>query len=130
MTFKSFLTQSVFIVTALTASSYAAQELTNVNEFNQLIQNGKPTVIKFSAPWCPPCRQYAPHFDAVSSDVKFNAVQFAKVSNDKCPLMAQQNIRSLPTTIFYANGKEIARKTGGLNKVGLEQLINTHLKIS
>lgn len=49
------------------------REITN-SDFETILKSDKPVLIKFSAPWCAPCKAFAPIFDEYSkerSDIEF-----------------------------------------------------------
>lgn len=79
-------------------------------------------VIKFWAPWCGPCRMYAPTFDKVAE--KYNGqVESINVNVDEDQDLARKyNVRSIPHTVLVKqDGTEIA-KTGMLSETQLEEL--------
>ena len=79
-------------------------------------------VIKFWAPWCGPCRMYAPTFDTVAE--KYNGqVEAINVNVDEDQDLARKyNVRSIPHTILVKeDGTEII-KTGVLSETALEEL--------
>jgi thioredoxin 1 len=58
----------------------AVLELTKEN-FNATIEGGKTVIIDFWAPWCGPCRAFAPTFEAVSEE--YPDVVFAKINTEE-----------------------------------------------
>jgi len=67
--------------------------------------------IRFTAPWCGPCKAYAPMFENVSKEVK--DWEFETVDIDKNPELATQySIRSIPTTVFLVGDHTVAKVTG------------------
>ena len=84
----------------------------NSGNFTQTISSSKPTLVKFWASWCGPCRQMAPEF-AKASSAYVGKVTFAKVNADNQKALANKyDITSLPTTILFKNGHEVGREAG------------------
>jgi thioredoxin 2 len=79
-----------------------------------------PLLVDFWAPWCGPCRAMEPQFERAALELKGRAV-LAKVNSDENPRIAQRfAIRSIPTMVRLAAGKEIARHSGA---VGAPQIV-------
>jgi thioredoxin 2 len=89
-------------------------ELTDANLDAFLKASELPVVLDFWAPWCGPCRQMAPQFQAAAVQLKGQVV-FAKVNSDDNPqASARFGIRSIPTLVKWRGGQERARQAGAL----------------
>ena len=74
------------------------------------------TLVDFFAPWCGPCRSMAPVLEELCYEVSEN-VTIAKVDTDKEMSLADQfSIRSLPTIIFFKDGKIVEQMVGAKSK--------------
>ena len=82
-----------------------------------------PVAVDFYADWCGPCRMMAPAVDALAAHLQGKAL-IAKLNTDHSAITASGfNIRGIPTTIVFKDGKEVARQSGAMPLEGLKQLV-------
>jgi thioredoxin 1 len=68
-------------------------------------------MLKFSAPWCGPCRQLKNVIAGVELDMP--NVKFQEVDVDDDPETARQyRVSSIPTLVVLKDGREVDRKVG------------------
>jgi thioredoxin 1 len=90
----------------------AVIELDRTN-FEETIQSNDFVVVDFWAPWCGPCRSFAPIYEKVSNDVE--GVVFAKVNTeDNQDIAAHFQIRSIPTLMIFREQIIIFAQAGAL----------------
>ena len=105
----------------------ATIELTKEN-FNATIENNDTVIVDFWAPWCGPCRMFAPTFEAVSE--QHPNVVFAKLNTeDQQELAASFNIRSIPTLMVFREKVIVFSQAGMLPKAGFEQVVQKSLEL-
>jgi thioredoxin 2 len=101
-------------------------ELTDQTFDRQLAKSDLPLVVDFWAPWCGPCKMMAPFFEQAAAQLG-PRIRFAKVNTDENPGLGRRyQIQSIPTTVAFKNGQEVARQPGAMNLAQLEQWVRTH----
>jgi thioredoxin 1 len=100
----------------------ATVELSKDN-FEQVVTGSDMVVVDFWAPWCAPCRAFAPTFEAASE--KHEGVVFAKVNTeDEQEIAAAFNIRSIPTLMLFRENVILYAEPGALPPDALEEILN------
>ena len=90
-------------------------ELTDDNFQSTIASASTPVLVDFSASWCGPCKALAPTIDKVAGEYK-GKMDVYKVDIDNAQEVAATfGIMSVPTCIFFRDGKEVDRFTGNLD---------------
>ncbi len=99
----------------------AVVELTQEN-FEQIVTGNEMVLVDFWAPWCAPCRAFAPIFEAAAE--KYPDVIFGKVNTDEEQELAGAfQVRSIPMLTIFRQQIGIFSQAGSLPASALEQVI-------
>lgn len=90
--------------------------------FQAALKDSKPLIVDFWAPWCGPCRNFAPVFDEAST--QHEDITFAKVNTeDQQELATGMGIRSIPTLMVFREQVLLFSQPGALTAGQLQELI-------
>jgi len=99
----------------------ATVELTK-ETFKDTIMDNDIIIVDFWAPWCGPCKSFAPIYEQVSE--KHDDIVFAKINTeDEQELAASFQIRSIPTLMIFREQIVIFSQAGMLPESALDEII-------
>jgi thioredoxin 1 len=94
----------------------------NKDNFEEVVTNNPFVIVDFWAPWCGPCRSFAPTYEKVSGD--HPDVVFAKVNTeDEQEIAAHFQIRSIPTLMIFRDKIIIFSEAGALPESAFRELV-------
>ncbi len=94
---------------------------------SEVINSGVPVIVDFWAEWCGPCRMIAPILDQLAEEYK-GKLKVVKVDVDANGRTAMQfSVMSIPTLLFFKNGKVQDQVVGALPKKMLQEKVEKFL---
>lgn len=94
----------------------------NQDSFESTISDNDIVVVDFWAPWCGPCRSFAPTYESISEN--HEDIVFAKVNTeDEQGIAAAFQIRSIPTLMVFREKVILFSQPGAMPGAQLEDVI-------
>jgi len=105
----------------------ALLQITDDSFKKEVVESVIPVMVDFWAQWCGPCRQIAPFVEELAKDYE-GKVKIVKINIDENPKTpTQYRVMSIPTLVFFKNGKIIDQIVGALSKAELKRKIEEHI---
>jgi thioredoxin 1 len=103
-----------------------ANIVTTQNFSEEVLKSDKPVVVDVYATWCGPCKMMAPLFDQLAQEK--TEYKFVKVNiDDERDLAVQYNVSSIPSFLFFKDGKLVGKEMGYMSKDALNTKLKNHL---
>jgi thioredoxin 1 len=104
-----------------------AKFLENQEDYKKIIEGNGVVLADFFATWCGPCKMLMPVVDDLSKDLGAT-VEVIKIDVDKFPELAESaNIMSVPSLLFFKDGKLQEMSKGFKPKEELKKIINQYI---
>jgi thioredoxin 1 len=103
-----------------------AMAVTDENFETEVEKHSGLAVVDFWATWCAPCRMIAPILEQLASEYS-GKVKVTKLDVDQNVRTATRfNVRSIPTLLFFKDGKLVDQVVGAVPKQALETKFKQH----
>lgn len=94
---------------------------------SEVLENKQSVVVDFWAPWCGPCRVVSPIIDELAQEFA-GKIKVGKINVDENSQTASQyGVMSIPSVLFFKNGKPVKTMVGAQSKENYKQQIEQFL---
>lgn len=101
----------------------------DTNGFGSLIQDSKPVLVDYWAPWCGYCRRIAQAYELIAKEWE-DQVVVTKVNIDEEPALAdREKIDVIPTLVLYREGQALGSIVAPPSKAAIEDFIRNTLDL-
>ena len=109
--------------------SETVKAITDANFDTEVLNSSIPIIVDFWAPWCGPCKQSGPIFEALAADPSYEGkIHFGKCNvDDNTEIPAKFGIRGIPTLLVFKKGEVADTKVGASSASELRQFIDLNL---
>jgi thioredoxin 1 len=123
----AILRSVLVIVLKITERLLVAIVITSDNIEKEIINSKLPAILDVYASWCGPCMQMGPIFEELSKELSDKYV-FGKMNIDEeRDLAIQHNVSSIPTFLFFKEGKVVGKEVGYITQDDLKKKMEEHL---
>jgi len=99
----------------------------NSKSFDEALAKGELLMVDFWASWCGPCKMLAPVIDDLAKQYEGKAVVGKVNVDEEQELAIRYGVMSIPTVIFFKDGKEVDRKVGVMPPNVFTQVLDKNL---
>jgi thioredoxin 1 len=93
----------------------------------EVLAADRPVIVKFTAPWCRPCRHITPSLEAITAAHE-GAVRLVELDIDEnLGVPARYGVLSIPTVILFSQGEARAKVVGAAPRSRFDQAFEPYL---
>lgn len=98
-----------------------ANQVSDDNFENDVLNSGETVIVDFWAEWCGPCKALSPLVDELASEME-GKVKILKMNIDENPNTPTKfGVRGIPTLMVFKGGEVVETKVGGMSKAQLQE---------
>ena len=117
-----------FALLLFAVSAVAGEQPFTQQAFEQLLKEGKPTLVSVHADWCPTCRRQEPIVKDLLKRAPFNQITALRVDFDQQKeVLKSFKVIKQSTLIVFKDGVEVGRSLGDTNPESIEALLKKAL---
>lgn len=100
-----------------------ALHITDENFQKEIMESDKPVLIDFFAPWCGPCKSFAPVVDEAADEI--STAKICKINVEDSPELARQfNVTHVPTVVVLNHANVVSTHTGAVSKEKMIEILS------
>ena len=103
-----------------------ALKFSDINVKNE-INSGKLVVVDLWAEWCGPCRSITPSIEELATEYEGKAIIGKYNVDEENELSTEYGVRSIPTILFFKDGKLADKQVGASPKASIKAKIDALL---
>ena len=93
------------------------------------LASGIPTLVEFTASWCPPCKMIAPVLERIAAE-QTGRMRVVALDVDENPLITRRyNVMGMPTLALFKNGQIVSTIVGARPQAAIMQSLEPHLPV-
>lgn len=98
-------------------------KITDSNFDTEVRKSSTPVMVDFYADWCGPCKMMAPLVESLSESYS-GKCKIGKCNTDENPDLSREfKVMSIPTFLFFKDGRVVETVIGAVSKNELEEKI-------
>jgi len=98
-----------------------ANQVSDDNFENDVLNSGQTVIVDFWAEWCGPCKALSPLVDELAAEMD-GKVKIVKMNIDENPNTPTKfGVRGIPTLMVFKGGEVVETKVGGMSKAQLQE---------
>jgi thioredoxin len=105
-----------------------AAVVTDATFDEEVLAADRPVIVKFTAPWCRPCRHITPTLEAIAAD-SGDALRLVELDIDEnLGVPSRYGVLSIPTVILFSEGELRARVVGAVPRRRFDEAFAPYLE--